>query len=89
MKTITFNYTKKDNSVSERTLLVMTAPGGDKYAGIDLSEIEPAKAAQFARDVEELHNKYLADVRTLQIANDLKFAYKQFLVSGMSDVTEI
>lgn len=89
MKTITFNYTKKDNSVSERTLLVMVSPGGDKYGGVDISEIDPVKAAGFTASAEDLYGKYLADMRELQIAYDLKFAYKQFLVSGMTDITEI
>lgn len=89
MKTITFKYTKKDGSESERTLLAMISPGGDKYAGIDLSELEPANAAQFVRLADELHKEYLSKLNSLQIDYDLKFAYKQFLVSGMSDITEI
>ena len=45
MKTLTFKYTKKDGSVSERTLLALVIPG-DKYAGIDVSELDPYMAGK-------------------------------------------
>ena len=89
MKTITFNYTKKDGSTSERTLLVMVSPGGDKYAGIDLSSIDPDSAAQFTNEAEEAHEGYLAMMKEIQDRYDLKHNYRQFLVSGMSDIIEI
>jgi hypothetical protein len=90
MKTITFNYTKKDGSTSERTLLVVTEPKTVAYwAGIDLSEISPEDGSEFAARYEELHQKYLNDVKELQAEFDLKHSYRQFLESGMSDVIEI
>lgn len=89
MKTITFNYTKKDGSTSERTLLVMVSPGGDKYAGIDISELDPNLASAFADDVNNLHDQYIEDMQKLQAIYDLKHNYRQFLESGMSNVTEI
>ena len=89
MKTLTFTYTKKDGSTSERTLLAMVTPGGDKYAGIDISEIEPNVAAAFAKDAEILYRDYLNAMKELQTVYDLNHAYRQFLVSGMTNVTEI
>jgi len=91
MKTITFNYTKKDGSTSERTLLVSVEPkpATDKYAGIDLSELSPEDGSEFSVRYEEMHNKYLNDVKELQAEFDLKHNYRQFLESGMSDVIEI
>jgi hypothetical protein len=89
MKTITFEYTKKDGSTSERTLLVMVSPGGDKYAGIDISDVEPNRAAEFARYAEDAHDDYIARMQDLQAEFDLKHNYRQFLVSGMTDITEI
>lgn len=88
MKTITFDYTKKDASTSHRTLLALVTPG-DKYAGIDLSELDPIVAANFVHAAEELHEKYILDMQALQTQFDLKFSYKQFLASGASNVTEI
>ena len=89
MKTITFSYTKKDGSKSERTLLAMVSPGGDKYAGLDVTELEPNVAAAFAKDAALLHEDYLRSMRELQEVYDLKHAYRQFLVAGMTNVTEI
>jgi hypothetical protein len=88
MKTITFDYTKKDGSTSARTLLALVTPG-DKYAGIDLSELDPIVAANFAHDAEELHEKYILDMQALQTKFDLKFAYKQFLASGATNVIQV
>jgi hypothetical protein len=88
MKTITFTYRKKDNTVSDRTLLVMVSPG-DKYAGIDLTSIDPDSAAQFCNEVEELHEAYLAQVQETQARYDLKHNYRQFFESGMSEIIEI
>ena len=89
MKTITFNYTKKDNSASERTLLAVVTPGGDKYAGIDISELTPEQGAEFVNMAKQLHETYLMKLQALQADFDLRFNYRQFLVSGMSDITEI
>lgn len=89
MKTITFNYTKKDGSTSERTLLALVTPGGDKYAGIDLSELSPEQAAEFAQLAAQLHDAYIMKLQALQADFNLRFDYKQFLVSGMSNITEI
>jgi len=91
MKTITFNYTKKDGSTSERTLLVSVEPkpATDKYAGIDLSELSPEDGSEFAARSNLLLDKYLEGMKELQAEFDLKHNYRQFLESGMSDVIEI
>lgn len=91
MKTITFNYTKKDGSTSERTLAVMVEPhpATDKWAGIDISELDPVDGIAFVFRLDELHAKYMEDVKKLQAEFDLKHNYRQFLASGMSDVIEI
>lgn len=89
MKTIFFNYTKKDDSVSVRTLLVMVSPGGDKYAGIDLTSMDPTEAMKFSAKAEKLHEDYINNLQELQALYDLKYNYRQFLVSGMSNIEEI
>jgi hypothetical protein len=88
MKTITFSYMKKDGSVSDRTLLALVTPG-DKYAGIDMSEISPEEAMSFAEEYEELQGEFMEKTRELQEKYDLKHAYRQFFESGMKDITEI
>ena len=88
MKTLTFKYTKKDGSVSSRTLLAMVTPS-DKYAGTDLSDLDPVMAAQFAATADQLQKEYLQKLVELQNAFDLKHSYRQFLASGVSDINEI
>jgi hypothetical protein len=91
MKTITFNYTKKDGSTSERTLLAITEPhpATDKYAGIDITELSPEDGAKFVSKYEQLYEEYLEATRELQAQYDVKHSYRQFFASGMSDVIEI
>lgn len=88
MKTLTFKYTKADGSTSERTLLALVTPS-DKYAGIDLTMLEPPDAASFVRAAAGLHEEYLENMRELQAQFDLKHNYRQFLASGVSDLEEI
>lgn len=88
MKTITFKYTKKDKSVSERTLLALVTPG-DKYAGIDVSELDPVDANNFMTQANELHAEYIAKLAKLQVKFDLEHNFRQFLASGVSELSEI
>lgn len=89
MKTLTFTYTKSDGSTSERTLLALVTPGGDKYAGIDVSNIDPVEAQKFIDEAKILNEFYLLKMKELQAKYDLKHNYRQFLPSGMSEITEI
>lgn len=88
MKLLTFGYTKESGDSSNRTLLVFSAPT-DKYAGIDLSELDPEEAQAFVVKANTLRDKYLSDLNILQNSYDLKFRYRQFIPKGMSDITEI
>lgn len=88
MKTLTFTYTKKDGSISERTLLAMVTPS-DKYAGIDITMLDPRDAAQFVDFATKIHAKYVEELAELQADYDLKHNYRQFLATGVSDLTEV
>jgi len=88
MKILTFTYTKKDGSVSSRTLLAMDGPS-DKYSGIDLSELDANEAQAFINSMQELNDQYLEDMRKLQVAAGLRYNYRQFLAAGMSNIEEI
>ena len=88
MKTLTFKYTKKDGSVSERTLLAMVTPG-DKYAGIDVSELYPTEAEDFILEVKKAHEQFLMRLAFLQTKFDINHSYRQFLASGVSQLEEI
>jgi hypothetical protein len=88
MKTLTFTYTKKDSSVSSRTLLVQSSPS-DKYTGIDISDMDPNDAQDFISDMEFEYGQYLDMVKARLEAHDLTHNYRQFLASGMSNIEEI
>lgn len=89
MKHITFNYTKADGSTSERELLALVSPGGDKYAGIDMTLLDPIQASTFVSKAKELHDNYLEQLKELQAEFDLKHNYRQFFASNMSDISEL
>lgn len=88
MKTLTFTYTKKDGSVSNRTLLAQVTPT-DKFAGIDLSELDPELAAEFVEDAKYLYADYINELQQLQKKYELQHSYRQFLAPGVSNLTEI
>jgi hypothetical protein len=88
MKALTFTYTKKDGSVSERTLLAMVTPT-DKYAGIDVSELDPNAASEFITKAEALHLEYIRILTELQKEYDVVHNYRQFIASGMSDIVAV
>ena len=91
MKTLTFNYTKKDGSTSERTLLVLAEPkpASDKYSGIDITDLDPDMGSEFVTRYESIHEAYLESLKKLQAEFDVKHNFRQFFESGMSDVIEI
>jgi hypothetical protein len=88
MKTLNFKYTKKNGSVSNRTILALVVPT-DKYEGIDLSEIGPEGAACFVADVMDAYDNFLGTLDILQDQYDLNNSYRQFLASGVSELTVI
>lgn len=88
MKVLTFTYTKPDGSVSDRTLMALVTPG-DKFAGIDLSNIDPSMGAEFFSRYKELYTDFMAEVKELQAEFDLKHNYRQFDAARMTDIIEI
>lgn len=89
MKALTFTYKKTTGELSERFLLALSQPG-NKYSGIDITELQGTPASEeFVRLAKQLHDKYVMDMQRLQQDFDLKHNYRQFLESGMTDVTQI
>ncbi len=88
MKTLTFKYTKADGKTSERVLLATVFPS-DKYAGIDVTQIEPSKAAEFIAQYQQMHDDFLDKVVALQKDYELQYSYRQFFENKMTDVVEI
>lgn len=88
MKTLTFKYTKRDGSVSERTLQAFTQPT-DKYFGIDVSELDPETAAEFIAEMRTLEDEYKEFQAVIIAKYELYNSYRQFLKDGVSELTEI
>lgn len=88
MKVLTFDYTKADGKTSGRTLLAMTIPG-DKFAGIDISELDPERMSDFVTDMQNVHQVYLDMLKGVQSKYDLKHNYRQFFAKQMMNVEEV
>ena len=88
MKVLTFNYTKADGKTSERTLAATVVPG-DKYAGIDITELDPSELNSFMKDMQNIHQVYLDMLKGVQAKYDLKHNYRQFFANKMTDIEEI
>lgn len=88
MQVLTFTYEKASGKVSDRVLMVLVKPS-DKYAGIDMSDIDPVEAGKFVAKYNELHDEFLANVKALQNQFDLKHNYRQFDVDKMTNIVTI
>jgi hypothetical protein len=88
MKTITFDYTKKNGETSERTLMILKEPYKD-YDGIDITPLDPDIGAEFVSEYSALHEEFLTKCKELQAKYDVKHNYRHFLIEGMSNVIEI
>lgn len=88
MKSITFTYTKADNSVSRRTLVVSNEPG--KFvSGTDISELSTEDQVLYIGEVEQARGIYLEMLKEINDRFDTNHNYRQFDASRMSDIEEI
>ena len=85
MNTITFKYTKKDGSVSDRVLLVSTSPT-KFYAGTDVSEMQDNSREEYIERRKVLHTEYLAKLAELDDDFDVNYRYRQFDSQLMTNI---
>lgn len=85
MKIQSFTYTKKDGSVSQRTLAVQVSPN-TMYEGMDISELEQAEQAMFALAMNKAHDKYLAEIQQIKHDFDVYNMYRRFDPKLMTNV---
>lgn len=85
MKLITFTYTKADGSTSKREVIETHQPT-KLMSGIDVSEMEATDFAEFANDYKEMLDRQKEEYLKLMTTYDLKHAYRQFKVEGMTEV---
>lgn len=77
MKTLSFKYTKKDGSSSDRVLVVMSEPNSF-YAGIDISELDEAEQGMYLDRINRAHEAYLAEIGEINASFDTKYRYRRF-----------
>ncbi len=85
MKILSFNYTDVKGKQSHRTLAVSIEPG-DKYAGVDISELLASDIADYSEECDNAKADYLYKLETINRNFDLKHNYRQFTASKMTDI---
>lgn len=85
MNIITFTYTKKDGSISNRVLAPSVVPN-TMYEGIDISELDMEEQAALSEELDMVHGAYLAAMKELQDKYDVNHRYRRFDPKLMSNV---
>lgn len=85
MSIITFTYTKKDGSVSQRVLAPSIVPN-NMYEGTDISELDMEEQAAFTEGLDMIDNAYLEAIKELQDKFDVNHRYRRFDPKLMSNV---
>lgn len=85
MKTLSFKYTKADNSISDRVLVTMVSPAS-MYEGIDISGLEPADMAFFEQDMKSAYTDYITKIALLKKEYDVEHNYRRFDPKKMTEI---
>lgn len=85
MNIITFDYTKKDESISKRVLAVMVSPN-NMYEGVDITELEVVEQALFINEVNSAYAAYLQAVVEAKASFDIVHNYRRFDPLKMTNV---
>lgn len=84
MNILTFNYTKKDDTISSRVLAVMVKPN-KMYEGLDLSELSEESQGLAGEACTAAYNNYLTALAVIEDQFDLKYRYRRFDPVKMTD----
>lgn len=85
MNIITFKYTKVDGKVSHRVISPVVAPS-TMWEGTDLSELEAVDQVMYAQALGKLNDEHKAKILALQEEFDLKYKYRRFDPTKMSNI---
>lgn len=85
MKVKSFIYTKADGSKSNRVVAAISEPSQNMF-GIDITELDPVVQGQFAAELQMVLDKRKDDIEHLMGRYDIKYNYRTFKASGMSEV---
>lgn len=87
MNILTFTYTKADQSVSERVLVVSAEPTRT-YKGTDISSLSQERQAEYIRQVSAAKEEYLEYIKGLNNDFDLNFNFRQFDPAKMTNIVQ-
>ena len=87
MKILSFNYTKADGKVSQRTVLISAEPTS-LYAGTDISSLDEEDQALYIAEAQRIKDAYLEMLKNLNNTYDLNFNYRQFKPENMANIEE-
>lgn len=87
MSLLTFKYTKKDGTTSNRVFYPTVTPT-KLYGGIDISALEAGDQAGFVLEMEAAKDAYLSKIAEIKNTYDLNYDYRQFDPAKMTDVVE-
>jgi hypothetical protein len=83
---ISFQYTK-DDKVTDRVFITLEKPT-DKYFGIDISELDPVQQGVFAAKFHKIVEEKEDAIHQLMYDFDLRFKFRYFIPSKMSNIVE-
>jgi hypothetical protein len=86
MKLINFDYTKTDNSTTNRTLIVLSS-ASEFVEGIDLGELSEEDQALCALEMMAVHTRYQEQLNEVIAKHDVRNRYRRFIPKQMSNIT--
>lgn len=86
MKIKEFTYTKPNGDVSQRTLVELITPT-EHIEGIDVSELDMDRYAEFIAELKALEDAVYARRMELYAQFDLSHNYRRFVPVRMTNVT--
>ena len=82
-----FSYTKKDGSTSKRVVMVTKQPS-NMLLGVDLTELESADVAMYAKTYSQLLDEFMASVAELNTEFDTHNRVRQFDPLKMTEIED-
>jgi hypothetical protein len=83
---LSFQYTK-ENKVTDRVFIPLETPT-DKYFGIDITELSEEEQGVFAAMFSKIIEDKEEAVHSLMSEFDLKFKFRYFIPSKMSNISK-
>ncbi len=86
MQVKSFTYTKATDTISDRTVLVISEPS-TLLKALDISELDDETQAVAAVEFGRLHDEYLQKLEVFKKEFDLTKSFRSFDSTKMSNIT--